>query len=122
MSTTPPLLSVSSPLFGSLPRAVQSIILRTEKWLSSPANTSRINLRSFDRKQLILNIATLPAATFSLVLATPHSFSTSSEALDDLEAEATQYCFHFGDASPRSVEDMLGLHRPVGGDHRQPRA
>ena len=105
MSVATQPLSVSSPLFGSLPKAVQSIILRTEKWLASPANSCRLNLRSFDRRQLLLSLPTPTAATFALSLAAPHSFSTSSDSLDDLEAEATQYCF--SGSSSRSVEDML---------------
>ena len=107
MSSITQPLSISSPLFASLPRAVQSIILRAEKWLSSPANTCRLNLRSFDRKQLLVNIPTPTAATFALSLSTPHSFSTASDSLEDLEAEATQYCF--SSSAARSIEDMLSF-------------
>ena len=107
MSSTTQPLSISSPLFASLPRAVQSIILRCEKWLASPANSCRLNLRTFDRKQLIVNIPVPTTATFALSLSTPHSFSTSSDSLEDLEAEATQYCFDTPE--PRSIEDMLGF-------------
>ena len=110
MSSVTQPLSVSSPLFASLPRAVQGIILRTEKWLASPANSCRLNLRSFDRKQLIVNIPTLPSATFALSLSVPHSLSTSSESLEELEGEATQFCFGATEQQEaRSIEDMLGF-------------